>query len=205
VTIDLGTGDGRLPYTFARDDRDRLFVGVDANAAALRGLSGRAQRDGLDNLLYVRATAEALPPELAGASDRVMIVLPWGSLLAAVARPSVEVLRGIRAVCRPGASLTVVLGIDAARDRAEAARLGLPPFDERHLRGALASGNAEAGFAVTSFRTVHSEDLARWPSTWARRLAFGLTRPVFLIEARATPSVSASRCGPPDAATMPER
>ena len=38
------------------------------------------------------------------------MVLPWGSLLAAVALPRPEVLRGIRALCQPGARLTVAAG-----------------------------------------------------------------------------------------------
>jgi hypothetical protein len=36
-------------------------------------------------------------------------------------------------------------------------------------------------------RPVDANDLARWPSSWARRLAFGLTRPVIRIDAEALP------------------
>ena len=174
-----------MPYVLARDAPDRFFVGIDANAAALRRFSGRADRERLFNLVYVRAAVEALPSELTGVADCVTTILPWGSLLAAIARPSVEVLRCIRALCRPGATLTVVFGLDAGRDRAEAARLGLPPLDGAHLRGVLTSGYAEAGFAVASIRPVDAGELARWPSTWARRLAFGLTRPMIRIDATA--------------------
>jgi hypothetical protein len=183
--VDLGTGDGRLPCTLAARDTDRLFIGVDANAAALRELSGRAFRARTPNLLYVRAAVEAPPPELSGVADRVTVVLPWGSLLAAVARPSPEALLRIRGLCRPGAALTLVLGVDAARDRAEAIRLGLPALDEAHLRGPLSAAYAAAGFAVESVAPLASSQLARWPSTWARRLAHGHARPVFQIEARA--------------------
>jgi len=157
VTIDLGTGDGRLPYVLGRDTPDRFFVGIDANAAALRRFSGRADRERVGNLVYVRAAAETLPSELTGVADSVTTILHWGSLLAAAARPSAEVLRSIRALCQPGATLTVVFGLDAVRDRAEAARLGLPPLDERHLRGALASGYAR--------RASPSPPFARWTPT----------------------------------------
>ena len=37
MTIDLGTGDGRLPQALAARDADRLFVGIDANAASPLG------------------------------------------------------------------------------------------------------------------------------------------------------------------------
>jgi hypothetical protein len=112
-------------------------------------------------------------------------VLPWGSLLAAVARPSPAVLNAIRGLCQPGAVLTIVLGIDAARDQAEAARLGLPPLEAAYLEGPLAAAYAVAGFAVASVRPLPPDELARWPSTWAGRLAHGHVRSVFQVEARA--------------------
>jgi len=153
--------------------------------AGLRDISTRAARAGLTNLIYVRASIEELPAELTGVADQVTAILPWGSLLAAFARPVVPLLQDVRRLCAPGAALTVVLGVDPQRDRAEVLRLGLPVLDAAHFAGALASGYAEAGFAVTSVRALASEELARWASSWAKRLAFGHPRPVFQIEARA--------------------
>ena len=134
---------------------------------------------------YVRASIEELPAELTGVADQVTAILPWGSLLAAFARPVVPLLQDVRRLCAPGAALTVVLGVDPQRDRAEVLRLGLPVLDVAHFAGALASGYAEAGFVVTSVRALAPEELARWASSWAKRLAFGHPRPVFQIEARA--------------------
>jgi hypothetical protein len=57
----------------------------------MRELSARALHKRLSNLINVRAAVEDLPPALAGVADQVSVVLPWGSLLAAVALPSVEV------------------------------------------------------------------------------------------------------------------
>jgi len=168
----------------ARANAERLFVGVDASAAGLRDFSTRAARARLANLVYVRAAVEQLPADLAGIAGRVTVVLPWGTLLAAVARPSVPILQAVRALCRPDASLSVVLSL-AARDRAEERRLGLPAVDEAHLKGPLVAGYAEAGFAVTSVRPLGLDALARWPSTWARRLAHGRPRSVFQLDARA--------------------
>jgi hypothetical protein len=183
VSLDLGTGDGRLPYSLGRERPHRLFIGIDANAAGLRRLSGRAAREPLGNVIYVRASVDVLLPELAGVADRVTVVLPWGSLLAAVARPSVPALAGIRMLCQPEASLSVVLSV-ADRDLHEGRRLGLPPLDGGHLQD-LAMGYAAAGFTVTSVRQLDFDQLAAWPSTWARRLAHGQPRPVFQVDARA--------------------
>ena len=133
----------------------------------------------------MRAAIESLPPELGAAADRVTVVLPWGSLLAAVARPVLPALQAIRGLCRPGAVLTVVLGVDPDRDRAEAARLGLPALDAAHFQGPLSADYAAGGFRVARVRPVSPDQLARWPSTWAKRLAHGRVRSVFEIEARA--------------------
>jgi 16S rRNA (adenine(1408)-N(1))-methyltransferase len=183
VSFDLGTGDGRLPFTLARREPDRLFVGLDASAAGLREYSSRAARAGLQNVLYVRAAVESLPRELEGIADRLTIVLPWGSLLAAVARPSLPLLQKIAALCRPGAALTVVLGVDPSRDASEAARLGLPALDRAHLHGPLTAAYAAAGMKITASRALAPHELAAWPSTWAKTLAHGRPRPVFQIDA----------------------
>ena len=169
----------------ARQDPERLFIGVDANAAGLRERSGGAWRAKLPNLFYVRAAVEELPPELADAADQVTVILPWGSLLAAVARPRAPLLGGIRGLCRPGAALTVVLSLDVVRDGAEVARLGLPRLDLGHLTATLGAGYADTGFALTRIIPLTAEGLARWPSTWAKRLAHGRARTTVQIEARA--------------------
>jgi 16S rRNA (adenine(1408)-N(1))-methyltransferase len=158
---------------------------VDACAAALRGRSARAARVRQGNVLYVRAAVEDLPPELTGLADRVTVVLPWGSLLVAMAGPSSPVLPRVRGLCQPGARLTVVLGIDHARDRTECLRLGLPAIDLAHLHGPLAEAYAAAGFERVSARALTATELARWPSTWARRLGRDPARTLFQLDARA--------------------
>ena len=159
---------------------------MDANATGLIRLSGRAAREQLANVIYVRASVEDPPLELAGVADRVTVVLPWGSLLAAFALPLAPALAGIRTLCRPEASLSVVLSV-AERDAHEARRLHMPPLDGGHLED-LALGYAAAGFAITSVRRLDPDQLAAWPSTWARRLAHGRPRPVFQIDTRAVAS-----------------
>jgi hypothetical protein len=157
---------------------------VDAVAAGLRDVSQSAARAGVDNLVYVRAAVEELPAELAGVADRVTIVLPWGSLLAAVARPDVAILDRIRRICAPGATVTVLLSVDTLRDAAEARRLGLPVLDDAHVDGPLRAGYADAGFALSSVQAMDTEQLlAGWPSTWARRLRHGRPRTMLRIDA----------------------
>jgi 16S rRNA (adenine(1408)-N(1))-methyltransferase len=160
-------------------------VGVDANAAGLRELSGRAFRDRLGNLVYVRASVEALPAELAGAADQVTVVLPWGSLLAAVARPLADPLRRVRALCRPGGRLTIVLAPHVVRDAGESRRLGLPSLDARLLAATLPQAYAEAGFERVQVRSLDVGKTPQWRSTWMRRLARAGDRSLLEIEALA--------------------
>jgi 16S rRNA (adenine(1408)-N(1))-methyltransferase len=162
-----------------------LFIGLDANAAALRERSGRAARARQPNVLYIRAAIEDLPPELTGVADRITVVLPWGSLLTAVVHPASPLLGCVRGLAQPGARLTVVLALDPQRDRAELLRLDLPTLDAAFLEGPLAGAWAAVGFRVTSVRPLTPAQLAEWPSTWARRLAHGQERSAFRIDARA--------------------
>lgn len=165
---------------------------MDANAAGLREISGRAARARQPNLLYVRAAVEDLPSELTGVADRIMVVLPWGSLLAAVARPVAPLLGAIRRLGQPRARLTVVWAIDPERDRTELVRLGLTPPDAANATASLAAGYAEAGFTLVSARRLTTDQLAAWPSTWAKTLAHGRARAAVQIEARGTSSSCSS-------------
>lgn len=160
-------------------------MGIDANASALRELSGRASRAGIGNLIYARAALEELPGPLAGAADRVSIVLPWGSLLAAVVGRSPQGLRNLRGLCQAGAVIRVLVSLDPQRDRAELDRLGIAPVASWEWDGELASVYAEAGLELRGARPVGTAELASWPSTWAKRLAHGRPRDAVELEARA--------------------
>jgi hypothetical protein len=152
----------------------------------MREFSARALHQRLDNLLYVRAAVEDLPASLAGVADRVSVVLPWGSLLAAVAQPSVGVLRGIRRLCRPDAALAVVLGLDPVRDQAELRRLGLGSLADDSLASRLAEAYAHVGFSLGSVRPLAPDELMKkWPSTWVRRLSHAPGRRLLQVHAMA--------------------
>jgi 16S rRNA (adenine(1408)-N(1))-methyltransferase len=117
VLIDVGTGDGRLVYRLARRDPTGLFIGIDANAEALREVSHRASRKpargGVANVLFVRMALEDLPGPLAGLADRVTVIYPWGSLLRALVEPDERALRGLARLGRPGGSFEARLNRSA--------------------------------------------------------------------------------------------
>lgn len=101
-----------------------------------------------------RLALERAPGELRGLADRLTVLLPWGSLLRAVAggRDGLERLRGL---CRAGAEFEVVVSdADLAGADSEA----------------LTAAYAEAGFAVT-VEAADATEVAGLGTSWAKRLA----------------------------------
>ena len=141
-------------------------MGIDSNAENLAEISRKAARKpargGAKNAMFVRASVEALPEELAGLAARVTILLPWGSLLRALAEPDPAVLAGVRGLCRAGASLEVVMSVDGLGD--------------------VLPGYRDAGFAA-AIAPLPIAEVRRLGTTWASRLAFGRPRSFWRISA----------------------
>jgi 16S rRNA (adenine(1408)-N(1))-methyltransferase len=116
VIVDIGTGDGRFVYQLARQNPNRFYIGIDANAAALKEISTKATRKlakgGLNNVLFVQAAVENLPIELNAIADEIHIHFPWGSLLKAVATGNADVLQNLRRISAPDCLLEIIIGID---------------------------------------------------------------------------------------------
>jgi hypothetical protein len=171
VHLDFGTGDGVYVQRRARVEANNLFIGVDASAEGLREVSRRLAakpaRGGLRNALLGVLPLEQAPGELAGLVDALTVLLPWGSLLRAVALPDSAALARLRALCKPGASLRVVFGYGEGDTLAVQA---LPSRGEGELAGLCAAYGA-AGFEVTA-RAMAREEVGELPTTWAKKLAF---------------------------------
>jgi 16S rRNA (adenine(1408)-N(1))-methyltransferase len=149
-------------------------IGVDAAVEALREtsrrLAAKPARGGLPNALCGRLALADAPGELAGLADRLTVLLPWGELLGAVARPDVGGLARLRGLCREGAEVRVVFGYGAEADPAAVGGLALPEVTEARL-AMLEARYREAGFEVRARRTT-LEEVRALPTTWAKRLAF---------------------------------
>jgi 16S rRNA (adenine(1408)-N(1))-methyltransferase len=189
IVIDLGTGDGRFVYQSARRNPSKFYIGIDANADALRKISEkinrRPERGGLPNVLFVKAAAEALPAELDGIADEVHVHFPWGSLLRGVAGCDPRILTGLRRICTPGALLEVVIGLDPERDRREIARLELPVLEPADVDARLAPCYRAAGFEVVERGRLAPSEWSRLECSWARRLQTSQQRDVLYVIAEA--------------------
>lgn len=177
-------------YRSARRETERFFIGIEANARPLAKISERIYRrpekGGAPNALFLQASVEDLPNELNGVVDELHIQLPWGSLLSGVAIGNELILKNLRRLCRGGAKLEVLIGIDPERDHSELRRLRLPTLSAEYLRRVLVPAYESSGFGVADYGMLSS---AEWPeieSSWARKLRRSATRVLIYLRARAT-------------------
>lgn len=160
ITLDLGTGDGKFAFCHAENFPSHFIIGVDTCRENLKEYS----RTKLPNLLYVIASAQALPHELHGLVSHVTINFPWGSLLQSLLDGDPRLMCGLESVLGSGAQLDVRLNGGAL---AEAGRL----FEEgvEQVRQNLRLAGWRVGKSVVMDKHV----LRGFPSTWAKRIAFG--------------------------------
>jgi 16S rRNA (adenine(1408)-N(1))-methyltransferase len=180
VAVDLGTGDGRHVLAAAAAQPDTLFVGVDANAAAMADSSRRAWRGraSLPNALFVVAAAEHPPAALHGLAGSLTVNFPWGSLMRGLLGENEAVLAGVARLMAPGALGSVLLS-GVPRD-------GMPPVPPR---AALAPVYERQGLELIEMRPAKPEEVAASGSSWAKRLRAGRERPVTLMRLRASEPV----------------
>ena len=160
VLLDIGAGDGRYTLHTARRRPECLAIGLNACADGLR----KSSRTAPANALYVVANALALPNELANIASHVTINFPWGSLLSALLDADQTLAAGLRAVTRPGATLEIRLNMGAL------AEIGCPPeAAPDQVRHTLWN----SGFTDMHACSLGTAELRSFPTTWAKRLAYG--------------------------------
>ncbi len=160
LLVDLGTGDGRFVQSAAGADAACLAIGIDTCRENLVPRSRRIP----PNALYLIGPAQALPSALFGRATAISINFPWGSLLQGLLGAETKLMGGLAAIARPGASLQVHLNAEALADAGWSPEAGC-----LRVRDSLEA----AGFRLRVPAGLGREELRRFPSSWARRLAFG--------------------------------
>lgn len=171
VILDLGTGDGRYARTLAQEHPDWFVIGLDACRENLREHS-QAKRQ---NLLFVIASAQELPKELNGLASHISINFPWGSLLESLLAGDALLLRGLERVSCSSASLDVRLNGGALAEAGTTLEAGAHTI-HRHL--------LQAGWQVRTPALMDGMSLRKFPSTWAKRLAFGRDPRMLVLSAK---------------------
>jgi 16S rRNA (adenine(1408)-N(1))-methyltransferase len=184
TAVDVGTGDGRFAYQLASADPHRLVVGIDALAEPMGDRAATAARKpargGRPNLVFVHAAVESLPSELYAVADEVYVQLPWGALLEGIVLARADVLRGLAALCRPGARVAITLNGEIWLESTPARYEDLPVPTPEYVADVVAPGFGAVGVALGAARYATAAEAKQLPTTWARRLAHGRDHPCFV-------------------------
>jgi len=160
VTLDLGTGDGRYVHHLADRHPDWFVIGVDA---CRENLHEHSQAK-LQNMLFVIASAQDLPQELHGLVSHITINFPWGSLLESFLAGDPMLISGLESIARSATAVELHLNGGSLAEAGTTLEAGAEKIYGNLLR---------AGWQVGNPVRMDAKVLRSFPSTWAKRLAFG--------------------------------
>lgn len=177
VVVDLGTGDGRFIYKSALAEPDTLFVGVDPAPKQTEEFSKKAARKGVENVLFIVGSFELLPKELMGCADKLYIILPWGTLLKAIAEPTDKDLTTLRGLLKDNAEIEIIFGYDSGLEPTQTNRLELDGIDENKVIQKFGG----AGFKLLKSLLLTGSELGELESTWGKRISSTRERRIFKL------------------------
>ena len=160
IHLDLGTGDGHFIRFMAEKHPSSFFIGLDACRENLRANSSRK----LPNALFVIASAQSLPVELNGLISHITINFPWGSLLESLLTGDSRLMDGLESISSSIATVDVRLNGGALAETGTALEAGADQIYDNMLR---------CGWRINAPMMMNANALRNFPSTWAKRLAFG--------------------------------
>jgi 16S rRNA (adenine(1408)-N(1))-methyltransferase len=160
VILDLGTGDGKFVFHYARAFPRHFVIGVDACRENLREHS----RTKLPNALFIIASAQELPNELNGILSHITINFPWGSLLESLLVGDLTLMCRLESISSSFTQLDVRLNGGALAEQGWTLETGAEQ---------IYANLTHAGWRVKTPVLMNANALRDFPSTWAKRLAFG--------------------------------
>jgi len=160
VILDLGTGDGKFALHHARTFPYHFVIGVDSCRENLCEHS----RAKLTNLLFVIASAQALPRELNELASHITINFQWGSLLESLLKDDPCLMRGLVSISHANAVIDVRLNGGELAETGTTLERGTKIIHANLLK---------SGWCIKTPIAMDTTSLRKSPSTWAKRLAFG--------------------------------
>ena len=160
ITLDLGTGDGRYVRTLAEEHPDWFVIGMDSCRENLREHSQAK----LQNMLFVIASAQELPKELNELISQITINFPWGSLLESLLTDDSRLMNGLESISRSTTSVDLRLNGGALAEAETTLETGADKIYNNLL---------QAGWQINAPSLMNASALRTFPTTWAKRLAYG--------------------------------
>jgi 16S rRNA (adenine(1408)-N(1))-methyltransferase len=160
ILLDLGTGDGRYVHYLAENNPGWFVIGLDTCRENLRE---RSQAK-FQNILFVIASAQELSHELNGLVSHVSINFPWGSLLDSLLTGDSKLFSGLAFLSPSTTSVAVLLNGGALKEAGWTLETGADQ---------IYSNMIKIGWHVETPALMDAYSLKAFPTTWAKRLAFG--------------------------------
>lgn len=181
VVIDLGCGDGRFVYKNAIKNPTSLFIGVDPAPKQMEEFSKKVVRKKLLNCIFAIGALDNLPQELYMRADKLYILLPWGSLLSAIAKPSIDSIKQINFVLKTKAEIEIVFGYAPELEPNQTTRLALDEVTMDSFEKEAAPLFETIGFKIVEQKVLSSAELKNLESTWGKRIFTRDTRQILRI------------------------
>lgn len=116
VVLDIGAGDGKGSFRYAKKNPDSLVVAIDSSFDALEEVSVSAarkpQKGGAENLVCLYGNIKASSFDIEEIADVVRVYLPWGDLLEGIAELNSETLLSISRCAKKNAEIEIVINAE---------------------------------------------------------------------------------------------
>jgi 16S rRNA (adenine(1408)-N(1))-methyltransferase len=182
--IDLGTGNGKFVYDLALKNPDKLFVGIEPTASNLYEYSKKANKNKLNNLIYIITSVENMGDELNGLADKIYVNFPWGSLLEAVVKDIPDLLGKIALLGKIGAEFNFTFAYSTIHEPVEIEKRNLPLLTDDYLKLNLSEIYKAAGLIIEKCTNLKPQDINKFGTLWAKKLYLGKSRDVYNIISR---------------------
>lgn len=185
--VDMGTGDGKFAYEYAKSHPETFVIGIDADRQQAEELSRKAlkkpAKGGLQNVIFLWHSAEERILELNGVADEIYINFPWGSLLSGVALPSEEIMQNIKRMAKPNAKLHIYLTYDRKFEETKIEELGLPELNLNYLNTELRQKYHTFGIEIQEVRALTSDEKKQLVGSWPKKILSQRDREIYRVDA----------------------
>ena len=186
VLIDIGTGNGKYPYKYAKKYPNSLAIGIDSAGDNMVKYSVKSQRKlckgGLDNVLYCTAAIESIPEALVDIGDKITVNFPWGSLLEGIVKGDNLILNAIVKMAKKNCFFRVVFSYTELYESGEIERRELPDLSISYIENTLVPYYNKKKIIITEIKLFSNEDLRKLNTLWAKKLMVSKKRDIYSIE-----------------------